>query len=522
MINTNQFAEMANQANFTEMSYRELLDTKNACLWGIEHRIDPLLETKRHEELVSLSAFYLDSIRIFNATRAEIISCLEEASVRENVMFTPSQDVDDQTPTVDMDDNQDKGKSVLALPEHIQTTSEEVIETLPTERPAEKAITKSADVVSDVKIEPQKLVKKAIKMSQERPVFEDIDINAPYFVQFNYHIKNEEIKYHSGRGRNLCVEDLDALRLAAEKYVKYFLKGKVAESTEDRLIYWTDNDSTIVVRLYHFPEQILDGERNQVSIPGAGKSCIPEDELIGLTTKHACLKNAIERAKVYSASLGTGFYSPCYDKFTFRDHGYSKAEYRTGPIRIQEDPATLAEIMTAFETYARLDNERTVVLTKDNGVAALVGDIIYLILFNFPDQKKNEIPAIKKRGRKKKVECIAKDTPAPTTNPLIIKSVEMTKALSIAQGTDVNSPFFIQCLFSVIGEGELLPKGRPFIKDINGEDELAKLRRNHLKYAKTMKANDPVSTDDYTAYFWNEGKNISVFYYNTKGMEAAA
>ena len=37
-----------------------------------------------------------------------------------------------------------------------------------------------------------------------------------------------------------------------------------------------------------------------------------------------------------------------------------------------------------------------------------------------------------------------------------------------------------------------------------------------------MKANDPVSTDDYTAYFWNEGKNLSVFYYNTKGLAATA
>ena len=83
------------------------------------------------------------------------------------------------------------------------------------------------------------------------------------------------------------------------------------------------------------------------------------------------------------------------------------------------------------------------------------------------------------------------------------------------------SPFFIQCDFSVMGDGELFQKGKSFIKDVSGEEELGKLKRNHLRYAKAMKAVNPVSTERYTAYFWNEGKNLSVFYYNTKGMAAA-
>ena len=31
-----------------------------------------------------------------------------------------------------------------------------------------------------------------------------------------------------------------------------------------------------------------------------------------------------------------------------------------------------------------------------------------------------------------------------------------------------------------------------------------------------------VSTDDYTAFIWNEGKNLTVFYYNTRDKKEAA
>ncbi|MBQ6311198.1 MAG: hypothetical protein IJK74_06590 [Bacteroidales bacterium] len=48
------------------------------------------------------------------------------------------------------------------------------------------------------------------------------------------------------------------------------------------------------------------------------------------------------------------------------------------------------------------------------------------------------------------------------------------------------------------------------------KEELAQFRKSHLKFAKMMKAINPVSTEEYIAYLWNEGKNVSVFYYNTK------
>ena len=94
--------------------------------------------------------------------------------------------------------------------------------------------------------------------------------------------------------------------------------------------------------------------------------------------------------------------------------------------------------------------------------------------------------------------------------------------MQVGNGTDVNAPYFIQCELSIMGEGELIQKGKPFSKNIRGDEELAKLRKNHQRFAKTMRAINPVYTDDFTAFIWNEGKNLTVFYYNTRDKMAAA
>ena len=79
-------------------------------------------------------------------------------------------------------------------------------------------------------------------------------------------------------------------------------------------------------------------------------------------------------------------------------------------------------------------------------------------------------------------------------------------------------PYSIQQNFFVTKEGRLFCEGKPFITTINNE-MLDKNKALHRKFARTMKANVIVSTDDYTAYIWNEGRSLTVFYYS---IEAAA
>ncbi len=151
----------------------------------------------------------------------------------------------------------------------------------------------------------------------------------------------------------------------------------------------------------------------------------------------------------------------------------------------------------------------------------------HITYFHVPEQKNSGVtPEEQKLSTRdttvKEESSLVLNDSSSTVNPLILKAVEMTKSLQVGNGTNVNDPYFIQCEFSVVGDGELIQKGKPFSKNVSDEEELVKLRRNHLRFAKTMKAINPVSTENYTAYVWNDGKNLSVFYYNTRGLADAA
>lgn len=43
-----------------------------------------------------------------------------------------------------------------------------------------------------------------------------------------------------------------------------------------------------------------------------------------------------------------------------------------------------------------------------------------------------------------------------------------------------------------------------------------------MRFAKRLKANYLVSNDNYTAFFWNDSKNLMVFYYNAKDKATPA
>ena len=124
--NAFQLAEVVNQTNYAEMSYNELVTLNFAFLLAVGD-IKPLIEKKRAEEMDANTDEYVAKMNNYGASRAEIMSCLEKKAMREKPYGPiPSQDVDNQTPTMDVDDNQDKGESVLALPEHCSSTIADV------------------------------------------------------------------------------------------------------------------------------------------------------------------------------------------------------------------------------------------------------------------------------------------------------------------------------------------------------------------------------------------------------------
>ena len=521
MQNAFEFADVVNKTNYSEMSYNELV-TLNFAFLLAEGEIKPLIDKKRAEEMERHTDEFVAKMNNYGASKAEILALIEKKAMREKPYGPiPSQDVDDQTPTIDVDDNQDKGESVLALPEHCPSTMDDLKEedTDAVEAPA----TDGAEAEKTVSLETmgKSFVEEAVEIMKTISLPEDVKSQEPYIITCHFSYGNNGKLGHSDPfGRNMSWKDLEDFRAAREKFIRLFEKKTVLESTDDYLAY-IDGAETYMVHLYHFPEVKGDG-KVQSGDPGS-YAYTAKDKVRGMQKKISLLKKAMKKAKELSFSDGTDVSTPFYDKYKFRHCGSNIIEPYGDKCRCYEDVDALSELKPAYETYSRLFSKNYVTLSDANCVATIGESIIYLVLFNIPKQKKSGVPAKEKKGKAaKKTAKVNNVNPIPAVNPLILKAVEMTKILPAVSGRDVNAPYFVQCDLSVIEDGQLLQKGKPFIKKVSGEEELAKFKKNHLRLAKTMKANDPVSTDDYTAYFWNEGKNLSVFYYNTKGLAATA
>ncbi len=560
-------AEMANSANYAAMNYGELLNTKTAYSWAIGFQIEPRLKTRRREEMVKITQAYVTAMNGYDATREEILSCLENVGMKETHMFSSHHDVDDQTSSVREYARQDNGKSPLALPEPVSTMGNQdkdaEQETLDSDTPekddaaeddsaasspegdshlvvygeadegCDQTETGSDNNVDTNAIKEQNtgetitsekeeysFVEKVIEMTETFPVPENINVNTPYYVERSYKMgENGTLEGSRARGRNMSTNDLEALRSASETYVKLFKKKDVVVSNENSLVYY-DHKNSIVVRHYHFPERLKDGEGTPVS--HSDMNCLSENETYDIKQTLRRLNNAIKQANEYSTSIGTDLNSPCYDEYIFADHGTSKPELKKGPLRFKEEVATLTEIMEAFETFARLEYEGAVVLSKAKCIAALIGNSIYLLRFNIP-QKKNYRTSIQegKRNAPDESEPDLSVTSNPKERDLILNAVEMTRERPVGSSIDVNKPYSVQQNFIITNSGGLFRDGKAFSTNLSVE-MIDKNKTLHKKFARTMKASALVSTDDYTAYIWDEGKKLSVFYYNSKNKATSA
>ena len=509
--------------------------------------------------MVNITRVYVTAMNGYDATREEILACLETVGMNENHMLSFQHNPDDKTPPVNVDTCQATGERTLSLPEPGEdnmddidvnanwdvlagdaTQEDEDSESSSSSEgeprsgvlkekdsrddhiEAESSDDKVAGGTEDIEAEEttnaetreNTLVEEAIEMMRALPAPEDVNVNAPYYVEaiFAYG-DTANPGYSNPKWRNMGRKDLEDFRDASLNYEKLFLKHEVVLSTDDYLIV-NESMNSIKVRMYHFPEGGL-AETEAAKQYGGICYTVNETEVKEVKFKESLLKKAIKKAKEISSTIGVQADIPFYDRFTFKKD-YKQVELRGEPRRFLEDAENLPIIMSSFETYARLLNEGSVVLSKDNCVAATaLGETIYVVLFNIPSQKK-------KRGVRKKSEPAAKDNSVPEEHPLITKAVEMTKALPVGKSTDANDPYVIQYNLAITEDGVLIPRGNPFSKNVKDREELVKERRNHERFAKRLKANYLVSNDNYTAFFWNDSKSLMVFYYNAKDKATPA
>jgi hypothetical protein len=561
---------MADTADYAAMNYGELLKTKLAFTGAVGLQINPLLEKKRLDEMAKITHIYMTAMNAYDATRSEILTCLEAEGMKETRMFTHTPDADDQTATMDPEavrgNESPSGYPYLLLPAPKNADVSDFNETARDDEANQKDVTTSSpeedmsqvvvhehqdekmhipetdstEVISAqetqnpksngalvLKKKEQALAEKAIEESKTMKIYYDgVDFNAPHYLKHRFTFKkNGSIDSWGTRaGNNLCKKDLEAFRAAAEKYEGPFFNNKVLVSTDEYLVTY-DGGNTVFVYRYYFPE-----ESDIPEDKSGERSTVTREELYDIKKSNNLMKRAIKKAKELSALGESEVSVPFYDRYKFDHHGCSRLDLIGDRARYYEDVSKLKDIMPAFETYARLCGDEYRVLTKDNCIAAMGGSIIYVVLCNIPTQEKNISTQEQKRGRKaKKTAPAAKEiesaavtstSSTQTVDDLILKAVDLTRNLPLTNGTDANSTYYLQSSFSVTNEGALIYSGKPFSSNVslNGLD---RCRLQHEKYARTMKASKIVSTDEYTAFVSNDGKAITVFDYNAKSINLA-
>lgn len=544
------FAEMATSANYAAMSYEELVTINFAFILALGE-IKPLIKKKRREEMDAHTRAYVSIMNNYGASKAEILTSLEKEPLRETP-YGPltHQEVDDQTVIVVTEEEsksqEESSVTPLLLPapkstdEETSVAKEEssVAVVLTTddsstvgaieEEETEVSFVEEASLTLPEHIEEETvaeeatftpaLIEKAIEMAENNLLPESVNEKASYYVENGYSLDdNGNLKQDHTTGRNLSLKDLKSFRSAAEKYVKLFLEEDVLVATDNCLVS-TRGKQSISVMLYHFSEnRYLGADAN------GDKKILSEEEKVIRRHGRKKMKQAINEAKRLSFPDGTSPETSFYDRYTFQSDCLG-VNLNGEQQRFKKEADELTEIMPVVETFARYYGERSLVLKKDNCVAAKYGNKIYLVLFNIPKEKrtyKKSAAANKDNTVSKEPMKVTESSPVQGAKELILKAVDMAKTLAVADSTDTNAPHFVQHSFAITDNGELIYRGRPFSRNV-GVGEMDRFRKDHRKFAKTLKANATVSTDDYTAFIWNDGKGLIVYLYNTNTASAAA
>jgi len=122
-----------------------------------------------------------------------------------------------------------------------------------------------------------------------------------------------------------------------------------------------------------------------------------------------------------------------------------------------------------------------------------------------------DLPALKEPYNPLKAKKSA--IPPASEKTLVEKAVELAKTLPVADGIDVNEPYFVNYEFAVSKKGDLTLDAPVFGRNESVEN-LKMIKAGKKGSAKSLHATDVISTDDCTAYMWYEGKCVTVEFYS--------
>ncbi len=422
MNSTMTLAEMANNTNYATMNYAQLAELDFALTWAIG-QVKTLIPIKRRDEMEMVTKTYVTVMNGYCATEDEILDCIRK---EESAIKMDSKDVDDQEASiVTTDEKMDNGETLPALPESSQPSTAES-DAAPSqdennpEKPQndETVLPKNKETIID----------QAIRDAKARPVKEEIDINKAYFIDHSYDInENGELTHMRSHGHNLdSSEDLEVFKSVGEKYGEYFMKGGVVTKADDYLVFKTRNG--VIVRIYHASVENGDGAE---PIENSSRSLISDENEKKKAKKRAIMKKAIEKVKkeaLEEEDANTPFLYKCA-----LQHGKGFLMINRRLPKEYKDIATLVEMKSIVETYANYYFAYAEVLSNEDGIAVMMGDLIDVIFFNIPLEGNNiERPIksrLKGRGMKKSVkkEAEKKTGVKPETNEKSVPSIKAKK-----------------------------------------------------------------------------------------------
>ena len=544
---------MANTADYSAMSYKKLLELLISFNWGLM-MVKFNLKLRRLEEMSKITHAYVTAMDGYDATKSEIMACLEKEGLKEKHSLTFFGDEADCQCPIAETVNADGEESLPDLPEspadawedaevidsieavpddtgHIDGTAEnESIILTPAEAPVpvvsegmENGVNED-DAVNAVTVadtsapvpDYKSVYAKAIEVLRSSAVPVNINVNAPYFVKCDLgRNKIGDLENCDITGKNLSMEDLAAFRHAAERYVSIIHKDCDMISTEDSLAFRTQ-DNSVNVLIYNFPGDIVEDVTSANTVD-ADKH---ENSIVAFTRKkkelskkHSKMRKVMKILAEYSESIGVDSDRPSYDR-CFCKCGHADPEFKTSKCNIEEDAETLAEMSSVFETYSKVFYDNAEFLSEGDCFAVMLeNEDVYAVKINLPGRKK---PAESEKKTKKAVEKV---DAVPCEDSLIAKAVETARSMSVGKYVDVKSPYIMQCEFKIGDEGEIIKPERSFTQKI-AHGMMDGTRRRFEKRAQTYKASLVSSADDYSAYVWNGGKSVTVCLYHEGGSEA--
>jgi len=242
-MQTNTLAVMANNANFKSMTYKGLheLDVIFSSVLG---NIKPFLNSKRQEEMSSVTHAYVMEMRKYYATKEEIISCLESELMRGNLFSSDvNRDVDNQTSSV-VTDTMYNGVLAATLPEHQANVTYEVKESDDEIIAGSKSIEKTSDedVILDDKggelsRNEKALFKSAIEFVEGLPVANGTNANESYYVSYKLKYAKGEFSHVGSQGWNMDNSALEKLKITEPMHVRDSYKKVKVVYHKDYIVY---------------------------------------------------------------------------------------------------------------------------------------------------------------------------------------------------------------------------------------------------------------------------------------------